>query len=305
LTANDTANVKVRKAERHTSALVEMGIIGGEVELLQDHDGVRVYRVKADGNRYVMKYFDNPAHRREIGNYHLLSAVGVPTLPLLAQTPTALLLPDVTAGTAYRLGNKSDFDNARVASAIGHWYKTLHTAGREADLAGLYDENKVITLDNCELIAVRTETIDNPVWSLIRDSLPEISNRLARLPRTLTYNDFFWTNLIVSHDNTSAMMLDYNLLGKGYAYSDIRNVTTWLSKDATNAFLDEYGRENINTAEVTADKALAPLVSLYYAFIAYGFDLSNYPDWVEPSLSELKTGKLLENLRTWLDSADE
>ena len=37
---------------------------------------------------------------------------------------------------------------------------------------------------------------------------------------TLTYNDFYYTNLAVLKDGTSAIMFDYNLLGKGYAYAD-------------------------------------------------------------------------------------
>ena len=104
----------------------------------------------------------------------------------------------------------------------------------------MYDESDLITLDNIKLVAEKTGTIDHPLWQIILENDSLIHKRMDALPRTLTYNDFYWTNLIVSKDGKSALMYDYNLLGKGFAYSDIRNVISSLSSQAKEAFLEEY-----------------------------------------------------------------
>ena len=44
------------------------------------------------------------------------------------------------------------------------------------------------------------------------------SVRCSTWLRTLTYNDFYYTNMMVAKDKSSALMFDYNLLGKGYVY---------------------------------------------------------------------------------------
>jgi len=283
------------------TALRDLNLLGATTELIQNHDGVQVYRVSLGGHRYVLKTFENRAHAREIENYNLLNLLNIATLPLLRSTPTALLLPDITYDAIFRLGNASDFDDDDTARAIARWYKTLHDAGRRNSFpSNLYDENELITLHNLKAVGEKTETIDNPLWSMIIANFTEISDKIASIPRTLTYNDFYWTNLVVARDRKSAFMLDYNLLGKGYAYADIRNVTTWLSESAAAAFLAEYGNQNINGLEVAADKVIAPLVSLIYAFVNYNFSLANHPDWVAPSLSALNSGSLLKNLEGWL-----
>ena len=42
--------------------------------------------------------------------------------------------------------------------------------------------------------------------------------------KTITYNDFFYGNLIVSEELKEAFMFDYNLAGEGLKYFDVRNV---------------------------------------------------------------------------------
>jgi len=49
-------------------------------------------------------------------------------------------------------------------------------------------------------------------------------SKLREILDTLTYNDFYWSNFIVRKDRQAALMFDYNLLGRGYRYSDMRNV---------------------------------------------------------------------------------
>ena len=41
-----------------------------------------------------------------------------------------------------------------------------------------------------------------------------------RLCRTITYNDFWWDNMAVATDDSSAIMFDYNCVYRGYAYSE-------------------------------------------------------------------------------------
>lgn len=57
-------------------------------------------------------------------------------------------------------------------------------------------------------------TQNNALWQAIAERYGAIRSRIDALPRTLTYNDFYWTNLIVSIDRERAFMFDYNLLGK-------------------------------------------------------------------------------------------
>jgi hypothetical protein len=213
---------------------------------------------------------------------------------MLNYTENALLLPDVETSSQYRLGVESDMSDPQTARAVARWYKTLHSKGREAVLDGLYAETDVITLENMDFAAVKTNTQDNPLWQAIRERYPEIRRTIDALPYTLTYNDFYWTNLIVAKDGQSAMMLDFNLLGRGYIYGDIRNVTSSLTGEAKEAFLNEYGTEQIPAEEETADAALSPLVTLYFAC-----KLKRFPAWAEQTLQELKSGVLLENLNKW------
>ncbi|MCH5199204.1 MAG: hypothetical protein J1E34_09910 [Oscillospiraceae bacterium] len=99
---------------------------------------------------------------------------------------------------------------------------------------------------------------------------------------TLTYNDFYYTNLIVAKDNSSAIMFDYNLLGKNYACSDIRNVLYSLSPKARKAFLLEYG--DFSQKEAIIDDVISVVVTLYLAL-----QRENFPSWAKPVLNSVKT----------------
>lgn len=75
-----------------------------------------------------------------------------------------------------------------------------------------------------------------------------------------SYNDFWWTNLAVSKDGNEALMFDYNLMGRGYAYSDVRNVTVSLSPEAARAFLAQYGP--IDPLEQAGDNVVSLIITL-------------------------------------------
>lgn len=69
--------------------------------------------------------------------------------------------------------------------------------------------------------------------------------------------------MVVAKDTSSALMFDYNLLGKGYAYTDVRNILSSLSEEAGKAFLDEYGA--FDPMEKALDDVVSVVVTLYLA----------------------------------------
>lgn len=75
---------------------------------------------------------------------------------------------------------------------------------------------------------------------------------------------------------------------------DIRNVTSSLSPDAAQAFLEEYGMD-FAEEERKADAFLGPLVTLVSAC-----KQEKLPSWAEESLDALRNGKILSALREWL-----
>ena len=279
----------------HIIQLAEMGVRVPAISGIRSKKGVHVHKVESEGSRYILKCFDMPEDRREISNYKLLSKLGIPTLPVLNQTETAILLPDVGASADYRLGVVADLSDTQIASAVAQWYKILHCKGYDCPLDGLYDETDTITLENIGIIASKLNTQSNPFWHEIENRFAGVRQKIDLLQRTLTYNDFYWTNLIVHKNRKSAMMLDFNLLGKGYAYGDVRNVTSSMSEDAKKTFLNEYGVDRISDSEKIADAVLSPIITLYNAC-----QHERFPSWAESSLEELHSGALLGYLCKWV-----
>lgn len=103
---------------------------------------------------------------------------------------------------------------------------------------------------------------------------------LCNTRRTLTYNDFYYTNMMVAKDKSSALMFDYNLLGKGYVYTDLRNVMSSLSAEAGNAFLEEYG--GYDSAEAALDGVVSVVVALYQTC-----QRETFPSWARCLLQEI------------------
>ena len=275
----------------------ELGLRGPICSLIRAKAGISLYRVKSESKSFVLKVFEKQEDAREIENYRILSSLGIPTLPLLGVTQNALLLPDVEASSEYRIGMENDLSDPQIARAIAKWYRELHTKGRSflADnRIPMYDESDLITLTNLELVAEKTDTKDRDLWKVIREHFNMIRSRIDALPRTLTYNDFYWTNLVVSKDHKKAFMFDYNLLGKGIAYGDVRNVISSLSHEAADAFLEEYGND-IAGEQIRADAFIAPLVTLFLAC-----EQEDFPSWANASLMELKNGDILMHLKGWL-----
>ena len=278
--------------------LKKMNIHKPTCTLIRSKAGILLYRVLTGGKYFVLKIFSNDVDTREISNYLLLQNLGVRTLPLIAHTDNAILLPDIEASNEYRLGVESDLENPKAAKAIAKWYKELHSKGAEyiAELStDMYSETDLLTKENLSFIAEKTDTVDNALWKAVEANFDEIHNRINALPKTLTYNDFYYDNLIVSKDETIAFMFDYNLLGKGYAYGDIRNVVSSLSPNAAKAFCEEYAMLDMEE-QIKADAFISPLVTLYFAC-----KKKNFPSYAEEYLEKLKNGELLKSLKDWIE----
>ncbi len=255
------------------------------INLIQNKDGVIVARIQTDEKPYIIKYFQNEDFKREIKNYQLLNALNIPTINVFGFTDSAILMEDISESDTFRLATKEDLDDVAIASEIAEWYKLLHTRSKDFSenySAELYDETDFMTRDNIEFIKEKTGTQNLPVWKLINDNFDIIVSKIRSLPRVLTYNDFYYTNLIVAKDKTSAFMFDYNLLGKGYVYSDIRNVCYSLGENAKKAFLEAYGE--FDKGEIIVDDVASVLITLYHAC-----QRKNFPSWANSTLNELKT----------------
>lgn len=264
--------------------LKRLNIPYGTITLIHNKDGVIVARVRSDTKSYIIKYFQNEDFKREIRNYQLLDVINIPTVKVFGFTDSAILMEDVSESDFFRLATKEDLDDVVIASKIAEWYKLLHTSSKnfvKENITELYDETDFITRENIEFIKSKTGTQSLPVWKIINDSFDIIVSKIRSLPRVLTYNDFYYTNLIVAKDKSSAFMFDYNLLGKGYVYSDIRNVCYSLGENAKRTFLEAYGE--FDKSEIIVDDVASVLVTLYHAC-----QRKHFPDWANSVLDDLK-----------------
>ena len=146
----------------------------------------------------------------------------------------------------------------------------------------MYDEADFFTLENIVSIKEKTGTQDAPAWLLLEQNYSAINDLLRKARRTITYNDFYYTNMVVAKDKSSALMFDYNLLGKGYAYTDVRNVLSSLSEEAGKVFLDEYG--TFDPVEKALDDVVSVVVTLHLAC-----QRDVFPWWAQALLDELDT----------------
>ncbi|MBQ7102364.1 MAG: hypothetical protein IJN81_12050 [Clostridia bacterium] len=265
--------------------LQKLNIPYSTIDIIQNKDGVIVARVRSNEKSYIVKYFQNEEYKREINNYKLLNSLNIPTVSVIGFTDSAIFMEDISQSDTLRLGTKDDLNDVVIARRIAEWYKLLHTNSKdftEKHISNIYDETDFITRNNIEIIKEKTGTQSLPVWKLVEDNFDFIVSKIKSLPRVLTYNDFYYTNLIVAKDKSSAFMFDYNLLGKGYVYSDIRNVCSSLSKKAQKAFVESYGEFDNN--EKIVDDVASVLITLYYACQRTAF-----PSWAEYAVGELKT----------------
>lgn len=265
--------------------LNKLSIACESISILQDKDGVTVARVVSDEKSYVLKCFQKDEHKRELENYRLLASLGIPTIRVIASTDSALLLEDIDCSSTYRLGIEEDMSDSEVTRRIAVWYKLLHSQGYGyvcQSGESMYDEADFFTLENIACIKEKTGTQDAPAWVLLEQNYAAINDLLRKARRTITYNDFYYTNMVVAKDKSSALMFDYNLLGKGYAYTDVQNVLSSLSEEAGKAFIDEYGK--FDPSEKALDDVVSVVVTLYLACLR-----DEFPWWAQALLDKIDT----------------
>ncbi|MBQ3560610.1 MAG: hypothetical protein IJP05_00920 [Oscillospiraceae bacterium] len=263
-----------------------LGIKTEKIEKMREKDGIALLKIKTKEKSFVFKYFYNKDYRREIKIYDILKDLGIETIEVFAKTEKSILMEDISESGEYRLGTEEDMSDKETAKALAKWYKKLHAVGYEylkIHSEDFYSENAVITRENLAFIKDKTKTDKLPVWKIINDNFPLIKNKIESMKKTFNYNDFYYMNLVVSKDKSKAFMFDYNLFGKGPAYSDINNVCWSLSEEAKEAFLDEYGK--IDEHEKFVAETAMVLSSLFFAC-----KREEFPDWGKELLEELKTG---------------
>lgn len=175
----------------------------------------------------------------EISYYQTLKSLNIPTIQVFGSTQSSILLENINGSFEFRLGQKEDFKNKNIIKALTRWYKLLHKNGMKyADDNNLYSQWDYLSELNLYKMANKFDLSNEKSFI---NFYPKICEKMKDAKKTLIYQDFYYTNMVVSIDESKSFMFDYNMLGKGSYISDILNVTYWFSKENKQLFIDEYG----------------------------------------------------------------
>lgn len=269
-----------------------MGMNSNYFENLQSKDGIYVYRIKLKDKFAVMKYFEKEEYRREILCYEKLKKSHIDTIPILNQTNSCIIMEDMTSSKKYRLGTEDDLYDKKIITSLAKWYRKFHAVKlTEDEKNNYYSEAGLITKENIQKI--QKYDLENECFKFLSLHYNKLMDQHREYQVCLNYNDFYYTNFIVSKDKRSAFMFDYNLLGVGYRYNDIRNVCSALNEDMKHIFLEEYGK--FNPKEKITDNWMSPLICLVYAS-----QRDTFPNWATESLEQLKGGSVLNAMKSAL-----
>jgi len=261
-----------------------------QIKELSNKDGIIVHSFEYLGVHYVLKQFMNKIHTREILNYRLLNELELPTMNVIQVEQNSILLEDINFNISYRLATKSDLEKTSIITSLAKWYRRLHDQGRryfkDHPKMYLYSEIEDLTDENLALIRNHLCYGSDDFWQNINE-LVSLSKRYTKANRTLNYNDFSYVNVIVARDFKDAYLFDYNFMGEGLAYFDIRNVLSGIPSHLHPIFLNEYGE--YNKIEETIDAILQHLVSINIAF-----QRASFPQWAEKSIVQM-TSKAMQN----------
>ena len=270
-----------------------------QLRLIRAKNGVHVYKCLYGGKHAVIKYFENDDDRREILNYQILSSHNIPTIKTFALGKESLMMEDITSSNDWRLGILEDLKDIDVAMSLANWYFVFHENGTAVkELDNLYFEFVIITKESLEVLANKLPEAKE-LFRYIITNYNKFIKLIYRPSFTLTYNDFYWVNFVVRNDKKAAMMFDYNLLGKGYRYSDFRNVCWSLSDDAKIAFVNEYNRLYFEkhgcnrTEDEKLEKSIDDLAGLLHSLVVAFIERDSFPDWAEHAKDEAINGNLL------------
>lgn len=286
--------------------LREYGLNDCNLEIISDKDGVIVARVHHGRDSYVLKYFEKEEYRREIDYYMLLKELGIKTISVIDCSDKSLLLEDIDKSPVYRLGKPEDLENEMVVTALGKFYKRLHEVGelylKEHPEIEFYSELSLLTDENIEMIRAKSVYNDKEYWNQLNEVILELQG-YYKDNRTITYNDFFHGNMVVSHDLSEAFVFDYNFLGEGLRCFDVSNVTYDMTPELKAIFRKTYG--DYDPIEKRYNDILSPIIGLIIAY-----QREKFPKWAEDDLRALVSGELYRKLRwynkfRWLTSDDQ
>ncbi len=289
-------------------SLSKLGVPAGEirrVETISVRPGRRLYRIRTHKGSYVLKSFPVGNPGNEIKGYSLLRQLSVPTLDVIAMTETDLLLEDLTCSETWRLATEPDAGDRHVGRAVARWYWHFHEKGSALAAAGsglppfLKREEDLLDRAGIESAgrALGLSRMDS--WRLAADHIELLKLALSDFGTTLNYNDFHWTNLALSRKSgpgMEAIVFDYDLLGIGTRYSDVRNAVGSLSGEAIAGFQEVYG--SVDPGEKTLDRPLATLYALVSAA-----RMVMFPKWAEESRQTVLNGTFKTDLLQAVDLA--
>ena len=292
--------------------LIEEDILDTSQKMVQDFqlirakNGVYVYRCNYGGIPAVVKYLEKESDRREILNYQILAQCGIPTIKIYAMANASIVMEDISLSEDWRLGEAKDLDDTDVSKSLAHWYFIFHERGINAPgLNKLYFEYDRITKDSLNMLLQKFPEAKE-VFEFILCHYDRLQKLIYKPSFTLTYNDFYWVNFIVRKDKKEAIMFDYNLLGKGYRFSDFRNVCWSMSNDAKSAFVGEYNRLHLEkhghtrTEAENLEQIIDDVASELFTLIVAFADHENEPGWVKDSKENALSGALLAKARACL-----
>ncbi len=262
--------------------------------VLRSRGGVTVLRVRGpEGGSCILKCFENTASSRELENYRILKSCGVPTLDVLGQSGRSILIEDIEASPVFRLGREEDLSDPAAVRAIARWYRALHEGGRayaREHGSGMYGEWQRFTEEELDAVRERFGLWESPGMRALREHCGELRAIMDAAPKTLTYNDFYYTNMAVARDGSAALMFDYDMLGAGCAEADLKNAAYWFSEENRRLFFEEYGPAD--EALTLLDEIVSPAVTLSMAM-----ERDPLPYWAREAMSELERApELIEAL---------
>jgi hypothetical protein len=265
-----------------------------DFEILSNKDSVLVVRILDVG--YVLKIFLNE-YRREIDLYRLFNEYEIKTIKLIDFQEYSMLLEDIEASKTYRLATKDDMNNIHVMDALGKWYLSLHELGYgmiKGSNLKFFSEVQELDSETLRTLEMKTEYLNLEFWNQITELLPILKQYVTN-NQTITYNDFNYTNMIVSIDFSEAFMFDYNLTGVGLPYFDVRNIcsNSFFNSDFYTHFRSMF---NFSEVDILVDNLLGHLYTLKVAY-----DREIFPNWALDSLKYLKNGFMENDLKAVAD----
>ncbi len=270
------------------------------LHLIREKWGVHVYSCSYEGCSAVVKHFENEDDKREINNYRILNKHNIPTIKVFAYGKSSIVMEDISKSTDWRLGIKEDLHDTDVAKSLAYWYFIFHEKGLSIpklhSLESDFDKITEATLNMlCEELPAASDT-----FKYILSRYGKLRELIDTPTYTLTYNDFYWTNFIVRKDKQEAIMFDYNLLGRGYRYSDFRNVCWSMSDEAGKIFIQEYNRSYVTkygicraVEEEAMEKQIDDVMDKLHGLLL-SFERKNFYELEEFAKNEAMNGTLIK-----------